>query len=249
MIDLQGGVVEGEPLAHPRPAPRPHPRASPPARRQPAPGPLPGPSTRPCSPRHRNDRSYVPPYRPAGGSAGPRSSRSALSDFAGRGPAVIMAGMHKTAGLRDSAAAFPLPATRDDVQERREVNRAIAVSAIGLAATGIAELLLAILTGSVGLLGDAIHNLSDVSTSAVAFLGSACRGEGRLSGIPTAWTGPRIWPGSGLRWSSGPARRSPGTRASVSSWRMAPPVMPRWASSARPWASSGIRSSPGTSSS
>ena len=31
--------------------------------------------------------------------------------------------------------------------------------------------LLAVLTGSVGLLGDAIHNLSDVSTSAVVFLG------------------------------------------------------------------------------
>jgi cation diffusion facilitator family transporter len=79
--------------------------------------------------------------------------------------------MHKTAGMRDPAAAFPLPSMRDDVQERREANRAIAVSAIGLAAAGIAELLLAILTGSVGLLGDAIHNLSDVSTSAVVFLG------------------------------------------------------------------------------
>jgi cation diffusion facilitator family transporter len=79
--------------------------------------------------------------------------------------------MHKTAGVRDPAAAFPLPSTRDDVQERREANRAIAVSAIGLAATGIIELLLAVLTGSVGLLGDAIHNLSDVSTSAVVFLG------------------------------------------------------------------------------
>jgi cation diffusion facilitator family transporter len=41
----------------------------------------------------------------------------------------------------------------------------------GLAATGLIELLLAVLTGSVGLLGDAIHNLSDVSTSAVVFLG------------------------------------------------------------------------------
>jgi divalent metal cation (Fe/Co/Zn/Cd) transporter len=41
----------------------------------------------------------------------------------------------------------------------------------GFAATGIIELLLAVLTGSVGLLGDAIHNLSDVSTSAVVFLG------------------------------------------------------------------------------
>jgi cation diffusion facilitator family transporter len=47
----------------------------------------------------------------------------------------------------------------------------VAVSAIGLAATGLIELLVAILTGSVGLLGDAIHNLSDVSTSAVVFLG------------------------------------------------------------------------------
>lgn len=45
------------------------------------------------------------------------------------------------------------------------------MSAIGLGITGLAELLLALLTGSVGLLGDAIHNLSDVSTSAVVFLG------------------------------------------------------------------------------
>jgi Cation efflux family len=37
--------------------------------------------------------------------------------------------------------------------------------------TGVIELLLAIVTGSVGLLGDAIHNLSDVSTSVVVFLG------------------------------------------------------------------------------
>src|SRR3984885_4611398 len=79
--------------------------------------------------------------------------------------------MHKTTGVRDPAAAFPLPGTRDDAQERREANRAIAVSAIGLAATGTAELVLAVLTGSVGLLGDAIHNLSDVSTSAVVFAG------------------------------------------------------------------------------
>lgn len=79
--------------------------------------------------------------------------------------------MHKTSGQRDPAAAFPLPSTRDDAQERRQANRAIAVSAIGLTATGLIELLLAVLTGSVGLLGDAIHNLSDVSTSAVVFLG------------------------------------------------------------------------------
>jgi cation diffusion facilitator family transporter len=79
--------------------------------------------------------------------------------------------MHKTLGRRDPAAAFPLPSTRDDARERHEANRAVAVSAIGLAATGLVELLLALLTGSVGLLGDAIHNLSDVSTSGVVFLG------------------------------------------------------------------------------
>ena len=79
--------------------------------------------------------------------------------------------MHKPTGVRDPAAAFPLPRLRDDAKDRREANRAIAVSAIGLAATGLIELLIAILTGSVGLLGDAIHNLSDVSTSAVVFLG------------------------------------------------------------------------------
>jgi cation diffusion facilitator family transporter len=79
--------------------------------------------------------------------------------------------MHKTAGTRDPAAAFPLPSARDDGRERRDASRAITVSAIGLAATGLAELLLAILTGSVGLLGDAIHNLSDVTTSVVVFAG------------------------------------------------------------------------------
>jgi cation diffusion facilitator family transporter len=79
--------------------------------------------------------------------------------------------MHKTTGVRDPAAAFPLPGLRDDAKDRREANRAVVVSAVGLAVTGVIELLLAIVTGSVGLLGDAIHNLSDVSTSFVVFLG------------------------------------------------------------------------------
>jgi len=47
----------------------------------------------------------------------------------------------------------------------------VAVSAIGLALTGGLELVLAVFTGSVALLGDALHNLSDVSTSLVVFLG------------------------------------------------------------------------------
>lgn len=79
--------------------------------------------------------------------------------------------MHKTLGQRDPAAAFPLAHTRDDAGERRQANHAVAVSAVGLGVTGLVELLLAVVTGSVGLLGDAIHNLSDVSTSAVVFLG------------------------------------------------------------------------------
>jgi cation diffusion facilitator family transporter len=92
--------------------------------------------------------------------------------------------MHKTAGLRDPGAAFSLPASHDDEQERREANRAVAVSAAGLAATGIIELLVAVLTGSVGLLGDAIHNLSDVSTSAVVFLGFRLSRKGPTERYP-----------------------------------------------------------------
>jgi len=58
-----------------------------------------------------------------------------------------------------------------DAEHRRAANRAIAVSALGLAATGGIELGLALFTHSVGLLSDALHNLADVSTSAVVFLG------------------------------------------------------------------------------
>jgi cation diffusion facilitator family transporter len=79
--------------------------------------------------------------------------------------------VHKTLGQRDPGLTFPLAHARDDADERRQANRAVAVSAVGLGVTGLAELLIAVLTGSVGLLGDAIHNLSDVSTSAVVFLG------------------------------------------------------------------------------
>jgi cation diffusion facilitator family transporter len=59
----------------------------------------------------------------------------------------------------------------DEHEHRRAANRAVGVSALGLAATGLIELVLAVITGSVALLGDALHNLSDVSTSAVVFLG------------------------------------------------------------------------------
>jgi cation diffusion facilitator family transporter len=45
------------------------------------------------------------------------------------------------------------------------------LSAIGLSLTGLIEMAIALLSGSVGLLADALHNLSDVSTSLVVFVG------------------------------------------------------------------------------
>lgn len=45
------------------------------------------------------------------------------------------------------------------------------VSAIGLGLTAGIEVVLAVLTGSAGLLGDALHNVSDVSTTGVVFVG------------------------------------------------------------------------------
>jgi cation diffusion facilitator family transporter len=65
----------------------------------------------------------------------------------------------------------PAVARHDEAGHRRDANRAVGVSAVGLALTGGIELALAIVTGSVALLSDALHNLSDVSTSAVVFLG------------------------------------------------------------------------------
>lgn len=62
-------------------------------------------------------------------------------------------------------------ARHNEAEHRRAANRAVAYSAVGLALTGGIELLLAVVTGSVALLGDALHNLADVSTSAVVFLG------------------------------------------------------------------------------
>jgi cation diffusion facilitator family transporter len=78
--------------------------------------------------------------------------------------------MHLTG---QTATWDPFPATRrfDDTIDRHDAHQAIGVSAVGLAVTGLIELGIALLTGSVGLLGDALHNLSDVSTSAVVFIG------------------------------------------------------------------------------
>jgi cation diffusion facilitator family transporter len=75
--------------------------------------------------------------------------------------------------LGEVQAWDPFPPTRhvNDASDRDDAHRAIAVSAIGLALTGAVELAIALISGSVGLLGDALHNLSDVSTSLVVFVG------------------------------------------------------------------------------
>jgi cation diffusion facilitator family transporter len=78
--------------------------------------------------------------------------------------------MHQMTGVRDPASRFTL-ASVDDTGERHQANRAVGVSAIGLALAGLLELFLAVLSGSVALLGDALHNLSDVSTSLLVFVG------------------------------------------------------------------------------
>jgi cation diffusion facilitator family transporter len=66
---------------------------------------------------------------------------------------------------------FPPTVLEDDAAHRHEAHRALWLSALGLTLTGVTELSIAVLSGSVGLLGDAIHNLADVSTSLVAFVG------------------------------------------------------------------------------
>ncbi|HVB04848.1 MAG TPA: cation diffusion facilitator family transporter [Acidimicrobiales bacterium] len=78
--------------------------------------------------------------------------------------------MHKL-GESNSWNPFPPTEATEDAEHRVAANRAIGISAIGLAITGAVELTVAVLSGSVGLLGDALHNLSDVSTSLVVFIG------------------------------------------------------------------------------
>jgi cation diffusion facilitator family transporter len=75
--------------------------------------------------------------------------------------------------LGDTVTWDPFPVHPNPVDQihRREANRAVSISALGLGLTGVIELGFALLSGSVGLLGDALHNLSDVSTSLVVFIG------------------------------------------------------------------------------
>jgi divalent metal cation (Fe/Co/Zn/Cd) transporter len=91
--------------------------------------------------------------------------------------------VHKTRGQRDPALAFPLANTRDDADERRQANRAIAVSAVG---AGIAGAVLGIIgnlavarykmvvgrrINSATLIADARHSSLDALSSAGALAG------------------------------------------------------------------------------
>lgn len=57
---------------------------------------------------------------------------------------------------------FP-PAREDDTVDRRSANRAVGFSAIGLGVTGLVELGIAILSGSVGLLGESLGRVDILS--------------------------------------------------------------------------------------
>jgi cation diffusion facilitator family transporter len=75
----------------------------------------------------------------------------------------------------------------DDLGERRQANRAVGISAVGLAVTGVVELVIALLSGSVALLSDALHNLSDVSTSALVFVGFRASRKAATDRYPYAY--------------------------------------------------------------
>ena len=67
-------------------------------------------------------------------------------------------------------------------------------SALGLTLTGGIEFVIALVSGSVGLLGDAIHNLADVSISLVAFVGFRLSRGAPAPRIPTGTSVMRIQP-------------------------------------------------------
>jgi cation diffusion facilitator family transporter len=81
---------------------------------------------------------------------------------------------HEGAAGPAGPARYPAGRRVEDPEHRRAATRAVGVSALGLALTGAVEMALAALTGSVALLGDALHNLSDVSTSVAVFVGFRC---------------------------------------------------------------------------
>jgi Co/Zn/Cd efflux system component len=87
--------------------------------------------------------------------------------------------VHTTLGQRDPATAFPLTHGRDDAAERRQADRAVAVSAVGLALTGGR-------INSATLVADARHSWLDALSSAGALAGLIAVALGQPWGDPVA---------------------------------------------------------------
>ena len=85
-------------------------------------------------------------------------------------------------------AADPVSTRHDEAEHRSAANRALVYSAIGLGLAGGIEMVFAVFTHSVGLLGDALHNLSDVSTPCSSSSGSGCPSDQPRLDTPTVMT-------------------------------------------------------------
>jgi hypothetical protein len=103
---------------------------------------------------------------------------------------------------------FPPHPNVDDQAHRHDANRAIGVSGLGLGLTGLIELAFALLSGSVGLLGDALHNLRTSRPPWRSSSGS--RYPSALPHLPILMASiePRTSPVSAWPWPFGPARSS-----------------------------------------
>src|SRR5689334_7044811 len=107
--------------------------------------------------------------------------------------------MHKISGVRESAATFGLRPDRDDAAERRAANRAVGVSAIGLTATGIVELLLAVLARYKLVAGRRIHSATLVADARHSWL-DALSSAGALAGLIAVAVSGRLPRAGSLTW-------------------------------------------------
>lgn len=73
--------------------------------------------------------------------------------------------------------------------------RASKISLVGLGATAAVQAVLVVVTGSVALLSDTLHNLTDALTPFLCGSRSRWGGERARSGSRSAWAGPRTWQG------------------------------------------------------
>jgi cation diffusion facilitator family transporter len=113
--------------------------------------------------------------------------------------------MHEL-GTQQRFDPFPPNAFEGDAEHRHAANRALVLSALGLTLTGGIEFAIALISGSVGLLGDAIHNLADVSTSLVAFVGFRVSRRGASASHPYGYERAEDLAGLGVAlviWASG----------------------------------------------